>query len=116
MRHLRLLAQLKHDQEASEPAVAVLERVDRLELVVQQREADQPRQIVGGREVGFERVEAGLQFAGGRRDVARLFEPLCRSDRCLSRAEVSDPPGPGRHALHQDRVHLTEQPQTQRQL
>ena len=67
-----LPAEVERDQQPPDPAVAVEERVDRLELRVDQRDPDQRRDRVVRLDERLERDQGRPDLRGGRRDVDGL--------------------------------------------
>ena len=106
----------EHDQQPSEPAVAVEERVDRLELVVQQRGLDERWQ---SRVLVDEALEIAQQLGRSvrrrRHERGGLDRGAGRPDPVLGGAELARLAIPPADTGEDHGVHLPDEPGTERE-
>src|SRR6266498_1531461 len=105
-----LRLQQERDEQPADAAVAVEKRMDRLELIVNERQADQRREMRLGVQELLEQVERGVHLRDRRRDVRRLRDLRSRlPDPVLHRAELARGAAIAAHALHQLTVQLADE-------
>jgi len=105
--------QKQDEEQASDASVAVNEWVDCFELIVNERKSHQGRVFVFAVQVLFEGIQGGVHFIHGRRDERCIIEcaagcanPVLRAPKFTrSRVLPAD-------SLHQARVHLADQSET----
>ncbi len=112
LRHETALGQEQRDEQPADAAVAVDERVDRLELVVHERRLHEHRGMLLV-EKPLPRVQALIHLLDRGRNECRLVEGAARrSDPVLRAAKLAR--RRVRTAPHQDAVHLSAEAKTQR--
>jgi len=91
LREQPLLHQQEDDEEATKPAVAVEEGVDRLELVVDQGDLDERRDRCVLVDKSFEVTERALHVVDGRRDEDGRLDAVV--GRAIQFCELRTSPG-----------------------
>ena len=102
--------QVQHDEHAADAAVPVLERMDRLELVVHQRARDERGVQAGVVGEALPIGHQGRQPVGRRRHEAGVLDVGAGgTDPDLDAAEVAAADSPAAHALQQSIVRLVDE-------
>src|SRR5262249_1369048 len=116
-RQERLRTQQQSEQQPAYATIAIPERMDRFELVVNQREPNQRRQSTAFLMKEFlKTIESFLHLRNRRRNVGGVLQPAAsRSDEVLRTTEPSGKAVPA-DFLHQALMQLTNEPEAYRKL
>jgi len=117
LRQAAALSQEQRDEQAADTAVAVEERVDRLELLVHEGALDEIGQArpvlqeeLPGGERGHHLIDRRWHVGGGRQRGSRRTDPVLRAAE-LARSHVR-----AAHATHEALVQFPDETQGQRQV
>ncbi len=106
----------EHDQETADTAIAVEERVDRLELVVHESRLDERRELRIVVDEALEIAEQTSKLAGGwRNERRRFYRRAGRPDPVLRGAELAGLALPAAHTGEEYTMHFPDEAGAERQ-
>jgi len=109
------LDEVEHDEQTTETTVAVQERVDRFELVVQKRAPDEDGELILLVQEAFEIIQRVLHLSRRRRNIERIRWTTA-SNPVLGTAKLARRPFLATDASQEFLVHVSYQPVAQREV